>query len=63
MWTFLALVTAVVALVIAKRALNEVRELRASLDAHRQGAGGTAAEAAAPPTAAAAPAAAAAVAA
>src|SRR5688500_13773113 len=48
MWTFFALVTAVVALVIAQRALNEVRALRASLDAHRRGAGGTAAGAAAP---------------
>ncbi len=39
MWTFLALVTAVVALVIAKRAKDEVRELRKWLADHRVGMG------------------------
>jgi Predicted membrane protein (DUF2339) len=51
MWTFLAFVIAVVALVIAKRAKDEVRELREWLAYHRVGMAPEAPRAEAPPVA------------
>jgi hypothetical protein len=49
MWTFLALVTAVVALVVAKRAKDDVRELRQWLAFHNVGVGAAAPQVAAAP--------------